>query len=106
MCFASKSKNPAPLVRVSIKSEILAGLEEETVGGYNALLNRQKQDQEPSKLTTVLFNHEYQLLHNRVELQEAEPISKKEYQAKGNIALLDAIGLSIKNLIPMAKLDV
>lgn len=60
--------NTTELVFILDRSGSMSGLESNTIGGFNAMLEKQKAIERECKLTTVLFNHEYQLLHDRVDL--------------------------------------
>lgn len=83
------------LVFILDKSGSMGGLEEDTIGGYNAMLKKQKMLAGDCRITTVLFNNGYELLHDRVDIKEVRPITTKEYQVGGTTALLDAIGMTI-----------
>lgn len=84
------------MVFILDRSGSMSGLERDTIGGFNSLLNKQKQDKKNEAwLTTVLFDHDYELLHHRVPLQSVSEITEKEYFVRGNTALLDAIGKTI-----------
>ncbi|AZP04682.1 vWA domain-containing protein [Jeotgalibaca ciconiae] len=83
------------LVFILDKSGSMGGLEEDTIGGYNAMLKKQKMLAGDCRITTVLFNNGYELLHDRVDIKEVSPITSKEYQVGGTTALLDAIGMTI-----------
>lgn len=83
------------LVFILDKSGSMGGLEEDTIGGYNAMLKKQKMLAGNCRITTVLFNNGYELLHDRVDIKEVSPITSKEYQVGGTTALLDAIGMTI-----------
>ena len=86
------------LVFILDRSGSMAGLESDTIGGYNSLLTKQKQEEGECRLTTVLFDDEYQLLHDRVNLRDVAPITDQEYWVRGGTALLDAIGLTISRM--------
>lgn len=87
------------LVFILDRSGSMAGLEEDTIGGYNALL--QKQQKEPGEVivTTVLFDDQYELLHDRSPIQSIRPMTEKEYFVGGCTALLDAIGKTIQKIV-------
>lgn len=76
------------------RSGSMAGSESDTIGGYNSYLKEQKG--ENVKVTTVLFDHEYELLHNRKNINEVLDLTNKEYFVRGCTALLDAIGKTIE----------
>lgn len=68
------------LVFLLDKSGSMGGLEEDTIGGYNALLADQKKLEGRCRVTTVLFDHGYHLLHDRVDLAAVQPLTRAEYQ--------------------------
>lgn len=80
------------------RSGSMAGTEEDTIGGYNSYLESQRKKNDEVKVTTVLFDDQYQVLNNRVELSKVKNLTQKEYQVRGTTALLDAIGTTIVNL--------
>lgn len=67
---------------------------DDTIGGYNSYLEKQRKNKN-TLITTVLFDDHYELLHNRVEIDKVRDITKEEYYTRGCTALLDAIGESI-----------
>ena len=69
------------LVFILDRSGSMAGLESDTIGGYNSLLNKQKKEAGECRLTTVLFDDEYELLHDRADLKAVAPITEDEYDA-------------------------
>lgn len=71
-------------------------LVDETIGGFNGFVESQKKQQEDKALlTTVLFDHAYEVLHDGVDIQDVEPITQEQYYVRGYTALLDAIGKTI-----------
>lgn len=86
------------LVFILDKSGSMAGLESDTIGGFNALLDKQKKEQGDAKVTTVLFNHQYELLHDRLPINGIAPITDQDYEVGGTTALLDAIGSTIQKI--------
>ena len=91
-------KNITELVFILDKSGSMAGLEADTIGGYNAMLAKQKNAEGEATVTTVLFNHEFELLHDRINVRGIAPITEKEYEVGGTTALLDAIGSTIQKI--------
>lgn len=81
----------------------MSGLESDTIGGYNAMLKRQQEEDGEAIVTTVLFDDEYQLLHDRFNIKWIKPITEKEYYVGGSTALLDAMGKSIQKIINVQK---
>ena len=91
-------KGLTELVFILDRSGSMSGLELDTIGGYNSLLEKQKNEPGDATITTVLFDDQYELLHDRINLKSVRPISAKEYFVRGNTALLDAIGRSVDKI--------
>jgi uncharacterized protein YegL len=92
------STNLTELVFILDKSGSMAGLESDTVGGFNAMLSKQQAELGEAIVTTVLFDDHYELLHDRVSIRGLRPITEKEYFVGGCTALLDAIGKTIHKI--------
>ncbi|MCF6464883.1 vWA domain-containing protein [Clostridium sp. Cult2] len=92
------NKNITELVFILDKSGSMSGLEDDTIGGYNAMLRKQQNEPGEAIVTTVLFDDEYELLHDRINIKAIQPISEKEYFIGGYTALLDAIGKTIHKI--------
>jgi uncharacterized protein YegL len=86
------------IVFILDRSGSMSGLEEDTIGGFNGLIKQQKQVEGSVYVTTVLFDDSYEILHDRVPLEEIQPLTEKEYYTRGTTALLDAIGKTIQKL--------
>ena len=86
------------LVFILDKSGSMGGLETDTIGGYNSMLEKQKAVEGECHLTTVLFDNNYELLHDRIDIKAVGPITEEEYSVGGSTALLDAIGRSIHKI--------
>ena len=91
-------KNLTELVFVLDRSGSMRGLEADTVGGFNAMLEKQKGEPGRALVSTVLFDHETEVLHDRVEIQQVAPITRREYSVRGTTALLDALGGAIHHI--------
>ena len=91
-------KGLTELVFILDRSGSMSGLESDTIGGYNAMLEKQKEEAGEAVITTVLFDDKYELIHDRINLRGIEPITEKEYYVRGNTALLDAIGKTINKI--------
>ena len=76
----------------------MGGLENDTIGGYNSMIAKQKTEEGEALISTVLFDNETEVLHDRVPLSKIEPITEKEYYVRGSTALLDAIGGAIHHI--------
>jgi uncharacterized protein YegL len=87
--------NITELVFILDKSGSMSGLESDTIGGYNAMLKKQQEESGEAIVTTVLFDDNYELLHDRINIHGICPITEKEYFVEGSTALLDAIGRTI-----------
>jgi uncharacterized protein YegL len=91
------------LVFILDKSGSMAGLEADTIGGFNAMLMKQQKADGEAYVTTALFNHQYELLHDRINVRGISPITEKDYGVGGSTALLDAIGFTIQKIINVQK---
>ncbi|WP_071394775.1 vWA domain-containing protein [Bacillus tuaregi] len=96
-------RNRTELVFILDKSGSMAGLEDDTIGGFNAMLKKQQKAKGDAFVTTVLFDHHYELLHDRVNVKKVSPLTEKDYEAGGTTALLDALGFSIQKMIHIQK---
>ncbi len=86
------------LVFILDRSGSMAGLESDTIGGYNALLNQQRKEEGTAIITTVLFDDRFELLHDRLDIQAVSAMTEKDYFVRGSTALLDAIGKTIQKI--------
>lgn len=86
------------LVFILDKSGSMAGLEQDTIGGFNALIDKQRKISGEVRVTTVLFNHEYKLLHDRISLEGISLMTDEDYEVGGMTALLDAVGSTIQKI--------
>ena len=91
-------KNLTELVFILDRSGSMGGLEPDTIGGFNAMLTRQKEQEGEANVTTILFDHEVQLLHDRFPLKAVAPLTEKDYYVRGCTALLDAVGGAIHHI--------
>ncbi len=94
-----QAANLTELIFILDRSGSMAGLESDTIGGYNAMIEKQKVEPGDAVITTVLFDDRYELLHDRIPLKGIHPITEREYYVRGTTALLDAIGQSIQKLV-------
>lgn len=86
------------LVFILDRSGSMGGLESDTIGGFNAMLAKQQNQPDTCRITTVLFDGAYEILHNRLDIQAVRPMTQREYFVRGNTALLDAIGKTINSI--------
>ena len=91
-------ENLTEMVFVLDRSGSMSGLAADTIGGFNELIEKQKKIEGDAYVTTVLFDHEYEVLHDHVALGEVAPLTDKEYFARGSTALLDAVGRTIDSV--------
>ena len=92
-------ENLTELVFILDRSGSMSGLESDTIGGFNSMLEKQQSEPEGTALvSTILFDHESIVLHDRVPLADVKPLTRKDYQVRGTTALLDAIGDAVKHI--------
>jgi len=96
-------KGLTELIFILDRSGSMSGLESDTIGGYNAMLEKQKKEPGEAVITTVLFDDKYELLHDRINIRGIEPITEKEYYVRGTTALLDAVGRTISKIVNVQK---
>ena len=95
--------NRTELAFILDRSGSMCGLEADTIGGYNAMLEKQKKEAGEAIVTTVLFDDQYELLHDRIDLRGIAPITDRDYYVRGSTALLDAIGKTIQKIANIQK---
>ena len=83
------------MVFILDRSGSMSGLEDETIGGYNSLIEKQRKEPGEARVTTVLFDNDYELLHDCADVRDLPPLTDKEYYPRGSTALLDAVGRTI-----------
>ena len=91
-------KNLTELVFILDRSGSMAGLEGDTIGGFNAMIEKQKQEPGEALISTVLFDNETEVIHDRVDLRKIERLTDREYYVRGCTALLDAVGGAIHHI--------
>ena len=90
------NENLIEMVAIIDRSGSMATIASDTIGGYNSLIEAQKKDEEgDANVTLVLFDHEYTLLYDNVNIQEVEPLTSQTYVPRGMTGLYDAIGRTI-----------
>ncbi len=90
--------NLTELVFILDRSGSMSGMESDTIGGFNSMLQKQQSEPGECRITTVLFDHRYEVLHDRIDMEAVSPITSREYFVRGNTALLDAIGRTINKI--------
>ena len=90
--------NISELVFILDRSGSMSGLEGDTIGGFNSLIEKQKKVEGKCFVTTVLFDNQSETIHDRVELGEIKPMTEDDYTVRGCTALLDALGDTIRHI--------
>ncbi len=90
--------NITELVFILDRSGSMAGLESDTIGGFNAMIEKQKKQDGECYISTVLFDNVSEVLHDRVKLSEINPMTENDYTVRGCTALIDAIGGAIHHI--------
>ena len=96
-------KGLTELVFILDKSGSMSGTESDTIGGYNAMLQKQKDGTGQCHITTALFDNHYELLHDRIDIRAVNNMTAAEYFVGGSTALLDAIGTTITKISSAQK---
>ena len=91
-------KGLTEMVFILDRSGSMAGLEDDTIGGFNSMIERQKQAEGEAVVSTVLFSNVSSVLHDRVDVRQIAPMTRKEYCVGGTTALIDAIGGAIHHI--------
>ena len=91
-------KGLTEIVFILDRSGSMSGLEADTIGGYNSLIEKQKKEEGEVLVSTVLFDDQAEVLHDRVSLDHIRPMTDKEYYVRGCTALLDALGGAIHHI--------
>ena len=91
-------KNLTELVFILDRSGSMAGLEKDTIGGFNAMIEKQKDEPGEAYVSTVLFDNLSEVIHDRVKLENVPQMTRKEYYVRGCTALLDAVGGAIHHI--------
>ena len=91
-------KNLIELVFILDRSGSMAGLEGDTIGGFNSMIEKQKKESGEAFVSTVLFDNETEVIHDRVDIQKIEPMTDRDYYVRGCTALLDAVGSAIHHI--------
>ena len=91
-------KNLTELVFILDRSGSMQGLESDTIGGFNSMLSKQKGLEGTALVTTVLFDDDWTLLHDRIAIDGVKTLTTRDYTVGGRTALLDAIGMTIEKI--------
>lgn len=91
-------KNLTEIVFILDRSGSMSGLEADTIGGFNSMIEKQKRAEGEALISTVLFDNISEVIHDRVSVQSIQPMTDKDYTVRGCTALLDAIGGAIHHI--------
>ena len=86
-------KNLTEIVFILDRSGSMSGLEADTIGGFNSMIEKQKKENGEALISTVLFDNVSEVIHDRVPVQKVEPMTDRDYSVRGCTALLDAVGV-------------
>ena len=86
------------IVFILDRSGSMQNVVQDTIGGYNSFIENQKNQPGEARLTTVLFDDQYEIIHNGIDIREAKPLTSDEYWARGMTALMDAVGRTINSV--------
>jgi len=101
-CFIMKN-NLTELVFILDRSGSMGGMESDTIGGFNSMLKKQQAEPGECRITTVLFDDNYEILHDRIDIKAVSEITPNEYYVRGCTALLDAMGKTIRKINKVQK---
>ena len=90
-----KPNNVMDIIFIMDRSGSMTGFSEDTIGGFNSFVEKEKEKDINTYVTTILFDNDYEILYERKEINKVEKLTDKEYWPRGTTALLDAIGKTI-----------
>ena len=91
-------KNLTEIVFILDRSGSMSGLEQDTIGGFNSMINQQKNAEGEALVSTILFDNVSEVLHDRINVKDIQPLTDHDYMVRGCTALLDAIGGAIHHI--------
>lgn len=109
MCISTErkvthmKKGLTELVFILDRSGSMGGLESDTIGGFNGMLGKQKKEEGEAYVTTVLFDDQIDIIHDRFPISVVEPLTEDDYFVRGCTALLDAVGSTVKKVENIQK---
>jgi len=95
--------NLTELVFILDRSGSMGGMESDTIGGFNSMLTKQQAEPGECRITTVLFDDKYEVLHDRIDIKAVRRMSEQEYFVRGSTTLLDAVGKAINKIDGVQK---
>lgn len=90
-----EKNNLTELVFILDRSGSMSGLESDTIGGFNAMIQKQKKEDGEAYVSTILFDHVSEVLHDRIRIEDISEMTAEDYTVRGSTALTDAIGSAI-----------
>lgn len=96
-------RNITEIVFILDRSGSMHGLEKDTIGGFNSMLEKQKNEKGEAYVTTVLFDNDYRIIHDRLAICDVPEMTEREYYVGGCTALVDAIGKTIRHIANIHK---
>ena len=96
-------KNLTELVFILDRSGSMAGLEKDTIGGFNSMIAKQRKEPGEAYVSTILFDNHREVIHDRVDIHKIQPMTQEQYYVRGSTALLDAVGNSIRHIANVHK---
>ncbi len=97
------NKNLTEIVFILDRSGSMAGLEDDTIGGFNAMVEKQKAEPGEAFLSAVLFSNDSEVIYDRTDIRKVEPMTDRQYRVGGCTALLDAIGGAVHHIANVHK---
>ena len=91
-------KNLTEIVFILDRSGSMGGLVDDTIGGFNSMIRKQADADGQAYVSTVLFDNQTEVIHDRVDIRQIRPLTRNEYYVRGSTALLDAVGKSIHHI--------
>ena len=96
-------KGLTEVVFILDRSGSMRGLEGDTIGGFNSMLDKQRREEGEALISTVLFDNVSEVIHDRVDIKKIEPLTERQYYVRGCTALIDAIGGAIHHITNVHK---
>jgi uncharacterized protein YegL len=96
-------KGLTEVVFILDRSGSMSGLEDDTIGGFNSMIEKQKKEEGEAYISTILFDDRTEVLYDRVPVCKVEPMNDKQYYVRGCTALLDAIGGAVRHIANVHK---
>ncbi len=91
-------KNLTEIVFILDRSGSMSGLESDTIGGFNAMIDKQKKESGEALVSTILFSNRSEVIHDRLDIRQVRPMTRDDYLPGGCTALLDAIGGAVRHI--------